>query len=45
MRSVLWEPGKIADIILLSGDPTYNIYGMLTNQVTIPGGEVVVDKR
>lgn len=39
------EPGKIADIILLSGDPTYNIYGLLTNQVTILGGEVVVDKR
>ena len=39
------EPGKIADIILLSGDPTYNIYGMLTNQMTIFGGEVVVDKR
>ena len=39
------EPGKIADIILLSGDPTYNIYGMLTNQVTILGGEVVVDNR
>jgi imidazolonepropionase-like amidohydrolase len=39
------EPGKIADIILLSGDPTYNIYGMLTNQVTIVGGKVVVDKR
>jgi len=39
------ELGKIADIILLSGDPTANIYGMLTNQVTILGGEVVVDKR
>jgi imidazolonepropionase-like amidohydrolase len=39
------EPGKIADIILLSGDPTYNIYGLLTNEVTILGGEVVVDKR
>jgi len=39
------EPGKIADIILLSGDPTYNIYGLLSNEVTILGGEVVVDKR
>ncbi|MGD8324715.1 MAG: amidohydrolase family protein, partial [Gammaproteobacteria bacterium] len=39
------EPGKIADIILLSGDPTYNIYGMLTNEMTILGGEIVVDKR
>lgn len=39
------EPGKIADIILLSGDPTDNIYGMLTNQITVLGGEVVVDTR
>jgi hypothetical protein len=39
------EVGKRADIILQSGDPTYSIYGMLTNQVTILGGEVVVDKR
>lgn len=39
------EPGKIADIVLLSGDPTYNIYGMLTNQVTILDGKVVVDRR
>jgi len=39
------EPGKLADIILLSGDPTYNIYGMLTNELTIVGGKVVVDKR
>jgi imidazolonepropionase-like amidohydrolase len=39
------EPGKLADIILQAGDPTENIYGMLTNMVTIVGGEVVVDKR
>lgn len=39
------EPGKRADIILQSGDPTENIYGMLTTTVTIVGGEVVVDKR
>jgi imidazolonepropionase-like amidohydrolase len=39
------EPGKRADIILQSGDPTYSIYGMLTTEVTILGGEVVVDKR
>ncbi len=39
------EPGKIADIILLSGDPTENIYGMLTNTMTILEGEIVVDKR
>lgn len=39
------EPGKLADIILQAGDPTENIYGMLTNTVTILGGQVVVDKR
>jgi imidazolonepropionase-like amidohydrolase len=39
------EPGKMADIILQAGDPTEYIYGMLTNMVTIVGGEVVVDKR
>lgn len=39
------EPGKLADIILQAGDPTENIYGMLSNMVTIVGGEVVVDKR
>ena len=39
------EPGKLADIILQAGDPTENIYGMLTNMLTIVGGEVVVDKR
>ena len=39
------EPGKYADIILQAGDPTENIYGMLTTTVTIVGGEVVVDKR
>ena len=39
------EPGKLADIILQAGDPTENIYGMLSNMVTIVGGEVLVDKR
>ena len=39
------EAGKLADIILLDGDPTENIYGMLTTQVVLKEGEVVVDKR
>jgi imidazolonepropionase-like amidohydrolase len=39
------EPGKLADIILLSGDPTDNIYGMLTTKVVLKEGKVVVDKR
>jgi imidazolonepropionase-like amidohydrolase len=39
------EAGKLADIILLSGDPTDNIYGMLTTKVVLKEGRVVVDKR
>ena len=39
------EAGKLADIILLDGDPTENIYGMLTTQVVLKEGEVVVDRR
>ncbi|MBM3820646.1 MAG: amidohydrolase family protein [Acidimicrobiia bacterium] len=39
------EAGKFADIILLSGDPTDNIYGMLTTKVVLKEGKVVVDKR
>ena len=39
------EPGKLADIILLSGNPLENIYGLLTTKVVIRGGKVVVDKR
>lgn len=39
------EAGKLADIILLDGDPTENIYGMLTTTVVLKEGRVVVDKR
>ena len=39
------EPGKLADIILLSGNPLENIYGLLTTKVVIKGGKIVVDKR
>ena len=39
------EAGKLADIVLLSGDPTDNIYGMLTTKVVMKEGKVVVDKR
>ncbi len=39
------EPGKLADIILLDGNPLLNIYGMLGTKVVIKGGKVVVDKR
>jgi imidazolonepropionase-like amidohydrolase len=39
------EAGKLADIVLLSGDPTDNIYGMLTAKVVLKEGRIVVDKR
>jgi len=39
------EPGKLADIILLDGDPTKNIYEMLKTKVVLKEGKVVVDKR
>jgi imidazolonepropionase-like amidohydrolase len=39
------EAGKLADIILLDGDPTQNIYEMLKTKVVLKEGKVVVDKR
>jgi imidazolonepropionase-like amidohydrolase len=39
------ENGKLADIILLDGNPLENIYGMLKTKVVLKGGKVVVDKR
>ncbi len=39
------EPGKLADIILLDGDPTRNIYEMLKTKVVLKAGRIVVDKR
>ena len=39
------EPGKRADIILLDGNPTLNIYEMLKTKVVVKDGKVVVDKR
>ena len=39
------EPGKLADIILLDGNPTLNIYEMLKTKVVLREGKVVVDKR
>ena len=37
------EQGKRADIILLDGDPTKNIYGMLKTKVVLKDGKVVVE--
>jgi imidazolonepropionase-like amidohydrolase len=39
------EVGKLADIILLDGDPTKNIYEMLKTKVVLKEGKIVVDKR
>ena len=39
------EAGKLADIILIDGNPTLNIYEMLRTKVVLKEGKVVVDKR
>jgi imidazolonepropionase-like amidohydrolase len=39
------EAGKLADIILLDGDPLEGYWNFLKNKVTVKGGVVVVDKR
>ena len=39
------EAGKLADIILIDGDPTMNIYEMLKTRVVLKEGRIVVDKR
>jgi hypothetical protein len=39
------EAGKLADIILIDGNPTLNIYEMLKTKVVVKEGRVLVDKR
>jgi imidazolonepropionase-like amidohydrolase len=39
------EPGKLADIILLDGNPLEGYWNMLKTKVVVKGGMVVVDKR
>ena len=39
------ESGKLADIILIDGNPTLNIYEMLKTKVVLRDGKIVVDKR
>jgi imidazolonepropionase-like amidohydrolase len=39
------EAGKQADIILIDGNPTLNIYEMLKTKVVLKDGKIVVDKR
>ena len=38
-------PGKLADIILLDGDPLEGYWNWLKTKVVIKGGQIVVDKR
>ena len=39
------EAGKLADIVLLDGNPMEGIHNMLKTRVVVKGGKVVVDKR
>ena len=39
------EPGKIADIVIIDGDPLSDIEDLTNVQVVIKGGEIVVDNR
>jgi imidazolonepropionase-like amidohydrolase len=39
------EAGKLADIILLDGDPMEGYWNWLKTTVVLKGGVVVVDKR
>jgi imidazolonepropionase-like amidohydrolase len=39
------EAGKLADIILIDGNPLLNIYEMLKTKVVLKEGKVVVDRR
>ena len=39
------QPGKLADIVILDGDPLEGYWNLLNATVVIKGGDVVVDKR
>ena len=39
------ETGKLADIVIINGDPLTNVTSLLNVTTVIKGGEVVVDKR
>jgi len=39
------EPGKLADVILLDGNPLEGYWNMLKTKVVLKGGVIVVDKR
>ncbi len=39
------EAGKLADIILIDGNPTLNIYEMLKTKIVLKEGKVVIGPR
>jgi imidazolonepropionase-like amidohydrolase len=39
------EPGKLADLILLDGNPLDGYWNMLNSKMVLKGGVIVVDKR
>jgi imidazolonepropionase-like amidohydrolase len=39
------EPGKVADMVILDGNPMEGYWNMLKTKIVIKGGAVVVDKR
>ena len=39
------EPGKLADIVILDGNPLDGYWNLLNAKVVIKGGDVMVDKR
>ena len=39
------EPGKLADLILLDGNPLDGYWNFLNAKVVVKGGAIVVDKR
>jgi imidazolonepropionase-like amidohydrolase len=39
------EPGKVADIVMLDGNPLEGYWNLLNTRLVIKGGAIVVDKR
>ncbi len=39
------EAGKLADLVLIGGDPLENAYDLLNVELVVKGGDIVVDQR